>query len=57
MSKKTIKISDLHKIIKDIPRIEYELDNNSYGDVSQHYKELIDPSDVIYYVNKFLENK
>ena len=53
--KTTIKLKDLEDVVKNIPKQKIEVECNAWGCVTPHYKEVIEPSEVMYYVKMFLE--
>ena len=55
--KTTIKLKDLEKIVKELPRKRVEKECHAWGCVTPHYDEYIEPGDIMYYVKKFLENQ
>jgi len=54
MRKTTIKIKDLEKVLKEMPKTKIEKDCNTWGCVTPHCEEVVNIDDVIYYVKKFI---
>ena len=54
--KTTIKLKDLKKILDDMPKKKVEYECKSWGCVTPHYTEMVEPCDVLWYVNEYLKN-
>jgi hypothetical protein len=55
-NKTTIKLKDLKKVLGEMPKDKIELNNNSWGDVRIHYKEVVEVNSIMYHVNNYLNN-
>lgn len=52
-----ITIKELEKILNSIPKTKIEKDNNSWGDVTPYYDDMITPESVMYYVKEFIKSE
>jgi len=57
LENKEIKLKDLESILRCIPKKKIEKDNNSWGDITPHYDDMVTTESVMYYVKNFIESQ